>query len=40
MKGFGEKNQSKIKKISQNKQTVNSDQLIKKHSNSNQEEGK
>jgi len=30
MKGFGEKNQSKIKKISQNKQTVNSDQLIKK----------
>ena len=30
MKGFGKKNQSKIKKISQNKQTVNSDQLIKK----------
>ncbi len=30
MKGFGEKNQSKINKISQNKQTVSSDQLIKK----------
>ncbi len=30
MKGFGEKNQSKIKKISQKKTTLNSDQLIKK----------
>ena len=28
MKGFGEKNQSKIKKISKNKQTQNKDQLI------------